>query len=54
MCTSLEQGYSYHCLQEVCSVISVLKQFSGTFHLLYGNLKNANHLGNRAVKSNIA
>ena len=29
MCTSLEQGYSYHCLQEVCSVFSVFKQFIG-------------------------
>ena len=29
MCTSLEQGYSYYCLQEVCSVFSVFKQFIG-------------------------
>ena len=27
--TSLEQGYNYHCLQEVCSVFSVFKQFNG-------------------------
>ena len=26
---SLEQGYNYHCLQEVCSVFSVFKQFNG-------------------------
>ena len=29
MCTSLEEGYNYHCLQEVCSVFSVFKQFIG-------------------------
>ena len=27
MCTSLEEGYNYHYLQEVCSVFSVFKQF---------------------------
>ena len=27
--TSLEQGYNYHCLQEICSVFSVFKQFNG-------------------------
>ena len=43
--TSLEQGYNYHCLQEVCSVLSVFRQFRGTFHLLYGNLTNADNLG---------
>ena len=27
--TSLEQGYNYHCLQEVCSVLSVFRQVIG-------------------------
>ena len=31
MCTSLEQGYNYHCSQEACSVFSVFKQFIGNF-----------------------
>ena len=47
MCTSLEQGYSYHCLQEVCYVFPAFKWLNGTFHLLYGNLTNASHLGKR-------
>ena len=47
MCTSLEQAYSYHCLQEVCSVFPAFKRLNGTFHLLYGNLTNASHLGKR-------
>ena len=29
MCTSLEQGYNYHCVQEVCSVFSLFKRFIG-------------------------
>ena len=45
VCASLEQGDSCHCLQEVCSVLSVFRQFRGTFHLLYGNLTNADNLG---------
>ena len=28
MCTSLEQGYSYHCLQEVCSAFSSVFSYS--------------------------
>ena len=45
MCTSLEQGYSYLCLQEVCSVFPAFKWLNRTFRLLYGNLTNASHLG---------
>jgi len=39
MCTSLEQGYSYHCLQEVCSVFSVFKQFIGNSIYYMATLK---------------
>ena len=39
MCTSLEQGYNYHCLQEVCSVFSVFKQFIGNSIYYMATLK---------------
>ena len=39
MCTSLEQGYSYYCLQEVCSVFSVFKQFIGNSIYYMATLK---------------
>ena len=46
MCTSLEQGYSYHCLQEVCSVFSVFKQFIGNSIYYMATLKMQIILGN--------
>ena len=39
MCTSLEQGYNYHCLQEVCSVFSLFKQFIGNSIYYMATLK---------------
>ena len=39
MCTSSEQGYSYHCLQEVCSVFSVFKEFIGNSTYYMATLK---------------
>ena len=38
-CTSLEQGYSYHCLQEVCSVFSVFTQLIGNSIYYMATLK---------------
>ena len=39
MCTSLEQGYNYHCLQEVCSVFLMFKQFIGNSIYYMATLK---------------
>ena len=39
MCTSLEQGYSYYCLQEVCSMFSGFKQFIGNSIYYVATLK---------------
>ena len=39
MCTSLEEGYNYHYLQEVCSVFSVFKQFIGNSIYYMATLK---------------
>ena len=39
MCTSLEQGYSYYCLQEVCSMFSGFKQFIGNSIYYMATLK---------------
>ena len=39
MCTSLEHVYNYHCLQEVCSVFSVFKQFIGNSIYYMATLK---------------
>ena len=39
MCTSLEQDYNCYCLQEVCSVFSVFKQFIGNSIYYMATLK---------------